>query len=177
MARPKNLYWDSCVFIRYITRHPTDCLADIDQYVAEAKLGDVKIHFSTIVFAEIRPRFLKPRRPSIEKFFADLGSSFAPFDPNPNVLAYSGKLRDHDPVNPGNPKIEEERKRSIGTPDAIHLATCLYLRDVAGIPDIVFHTFDEGRGVNWEGRCVPLIGFERWYPLIGASARSQTYVA
>ena len=42
--------------------------------------------------------------------------------------------------------------------------TCLHLREVAGVADIVFHTFDEGKNKNWEGRCVPLIGFERWYP-------------
>lgn len=30
--------------------------------------------------------------------------------------------------------------------------------------EIIFHTFDEGKGKNWEGRCVPIIGFERWFP-------------
>jgi hypothetical protein len=165
MAPPKNLFWDSCVFIRYLTRRPTELLADIDQYVSEARDGKYKIHCSTLVFCEIRPRFLKKRGfGTPTKFFSDFSAAFMPFDPNPNILSYAGSLRDHEPVNPGDPKIGEENKRSIGTPDAIHLATCLYLRDTAGVKDIVFHTFDEGKGKSWEGRCVPLIGFERWFP-------------
>jgi len=58
---PKNLYWDSCIFIRYLTRRPADLLGHIDQYVAEARDGKVQIHCSTLVFTEIRPRFLKQR--------------------------------------------------------------------------------------------------------------------
>ncbi|MGH2510246.1 MAG: type II toxin-antitoxin system VapC family toxin, partial [Ktedonobacteraceae bacterium] len=167
MAPPKNLFWDSCVFIRYLTRQPTDFLADIDQYVAEAKGTDRKyiIHCSTLVFVEIRPRFLKKTGfGTAAEFMSDLGSAFAPFDPNPNILSYAGALRDHEPVNLGNPKSDKPATRSIGTPDAIHLATCLYLRDVAGVSDIVFHTFDEGKGKTWEGKCVPIIGFEKWFP-------------
>src|SRR5579863_9056723 len=162
---PKNLYWDSCIFIRYLTRKPADLLGHIDQYVAEARDGKVQIHCSTLVFSEIRPRFLKQRGfGKAQDFFADLGAAIAPFDPNPNILSWAGALRDHDPVNPSDPNIGEDNRRSIGTPDAIHLATCLYLRDVAGVTDIVFHTFDMGKGKTWEGRCVPLIGFERWFP-------------
>ncbi len=165
MAPPKNLFWDSCVFIRYLTRSPATLLADIDQYVVDCRDGKYTIHCSTLVYSEIWPRFLKKRGfGTPASFFSDLGSAFAPFDPNPNILSYAGALRDHEPVNPGDQKIGGTNKRSIGTPDAIHLATCLYLRDVAGVTDIVFHTFDEGKGKNWEGRCVPIIGFERWFP-------------
>lgn len=95
---------------------------------------------------------------------SDLGSAFVLTDPNPIIMSYAGVLRDHEPVNLGNPKSGEPAKRSIGTPDSIHLATCIHLRDVLGVSDIVFHTFDEGKGKNWEGKCVPIIGFERWFP-------------
>jgi hypothetical protein len=166
MSPPKNLYWDSCVFIRYLTRKPADhMLSHIDQYVADARDGKFAIHCSTIVFSEIRPSFLKQRGyGKIQDFFSDLGAAIVPCDPNPNIMIWAGALRDHTPVNPGNPKIDEEHQRSIGTPDAIHLSTCLFLRDVSQLHDIVFHTFDKGKGKNWEGRCVPLLGFERWYP-------------
>jgi hypothetical protein len=52
--------------------------------------------------------------------------------------------------------------RVVGTADAIHLMTCLYARDVLGIGDIVFHTLDEGKNANWEGKCVPLVTYEKW---------------
>jgi predicted nucleic acid-binding protein len=160
-----NLYWDTCVFARYLTRHPSAMLGDIDQYIVDARDNKYIIYCSTLVFLELRPRFLRGSRfPTAIEFIADLGGAFVPIDPNPNIMAYAGALRDHEPVNPGDPKIAEERRRSIGTPDAIHLATCVHLRDVLGLHDIVFHTFDEGKGTNWAGRCVPIIGFERWYP-------------
>lgn len=37
-------------------------------------------------------------------------------------------------------------------------------RDTLGIGDIVFHTLDEGKGPSWEGKCIPLLGLERWFP-------------
>lgn len=160
-----NLFWDTCVFVRYLTRQPTDMLPDIDQYVVDAKDGKYVIYCSTLVFLELRPRFLqKSQFSTATEFIADLGAAFVPIDPDPNIMTYAGALRDHEPVNPGDPKIADDRRRSIGTPDAIHLATCVHLRDVLGLSDIVFHTFDEGKGTNWAGRCVPIIGFERWYP-------------
>jgi hypothetical protein len=49
--------------------------------------------------------------------------------------------------------------------------TCLFARDVLGIDDIIFHTTDEGKGKNWYGRSIPIIGFERWYPEVTRTAR------
>jgi hypothetical protein len=162
MPSLRNLFWDSCVFIRYLTRQPTTLLADIDQYIADARDGKCAIYCSSLVFVEIRPRFLKDRKlGTAAEFISDLGTAFVPFDPNPNILGYAGALRDHDAVDPST---GDASRRSIGTPDAIHLSTCLYLRNVLKVSDIVFHTFDEGKGTNWEGRCVPIIGFERWFP-------------
>jgi hypothetical protein len=70
-------------------------------------------------------------------------------------------MRDVDPTNPSDPSAP---LRTLGTPDSIHLATCLHVRDTLGLTYVVFHTFDDGRGKNWEGKCVPLLSFERWYP-------------
>lgn len=165
MSDPLNIYWDSCNFIRLITRKPDELLLDMEQYVNDARNDDVKIHFSTISFVEMRPRYFQGSKyGSIEEFFDHWGSAFNPFDPNPNILIEAGRLRDADPVNPF-PKETSGGKRSIGAADAIHLATCLFLRDSAGNKNIVFHTFDEGKGsTTHEGKCVPIIGFEKWFP-------------
>ncbi len=165
MARPKNLYWDTCVFYRYILRSPEEHVADIEQFVAEAKLQQLQVHVSTIVFSELRPRFLRETRwGSVTKFFDDLGAACYLFDPNPNIMRMAGQIRDQIPTNPGDPNIEPSKVRVVGLGDAIHLATCLFLRDSAGCDDIVFHTFDAGKGSSWEAKCVPLLGFERWFP-------------
>lgn len=174
MSRPLNLFWDSCVFIRYLTENPSELVGDIEQYIKDAREKRIKIHFSTIAFTEVRPRYLRPKGfGSAAQFFTELGSAFCPFDPNPNILSLAGLIRDCDPTNPTDPNVGEENKRSIGTPDAIQLATCLYLQDVCWLSDIVFHTFDQGKGKNWEGKCVPLIGFERWFPSSGRTPQIE----
>lgn len=176
MIGPKNLFWDSCVFIRYLTRIPPVGIADIEEFIldANAKLlaNRRKIYYSTIVMAEIRPRFFARKSlGSIDDLFLELGSAFEPIDPNPNILKAVGELRDATPIDPSTKK--PSTVRTIGTPDAIHLMTCLYARDVLGIHDIVFHTFDTGKGKNWEGRCVPLLGFKDWFPEGSRNARVE----
>jgi hypothetical protein len=162
---PINVFWDSCIFIRYITETPKDRLQDIHDFLADAQGKGTKrrnIYYSTIVYSEIRPRYFKDSKyGSLEEFFASFGSSFNPIDPNPNILIGAGELRDAVPIDPSNGNASN---RSIGTPDAIHLITCLYLRDVLGVSDIIFHSFDTGRGKTWEGKCVPIVGFEKWFP-------------
>jgi hypothetical protein len=156
-----NLFWDACVFYRYITRVPAEGLNDLDELVRDAESGRRKIYFSTLCFAEVRPSFLKPHYGRLDEFIADLGKAFEPIDPNPNILLRAGSLKDHEVTDPGTMQVS---KRVVGTADAIHLMTCLFLRDAMGVSDIVFQTYDEGKGTSWEGKCVPLLGFERWYP-------------
>ena len=169
MINSRNLFWDSCVFIRYLTRKPAAGLHDLDRFVEEAQNGDRTIHYSTIALTEIRPRYLKDtKHGSISDFFADMGSQFSPIDTNPNILLSAGELRDATPTNPSDSNTENQRSISMG--DSIHLMSCLYLRDTLQVSDVIFHTFDEGKGKNWEGRCVPILGFERWFP---ADARTQ----
>lgn len=163
MTDPEHLFWDSCVIIRYVTRSPSELLGDLDDYVESAKRGDRKIYCSTLAMTEIRPRyFIGGKFGSIRQFFIDMESAFYPVEPNPNILIAAGELRDAEPVNPSDDNAANVR--TIGTPDAIHLMTCLYIRDSLEVRDIVFHTFDEGKGKTWEGKCVPLLGFERWFP-------------
>jgi hypothetical protein len=88
-------------------------------------------------------------------------------------MIWAGTLKDAQATNPGDPRLEPERVRVVGTPDAIHFATCIYARDTLGIADIIFHTLDEGKGPSWEGRCIPLLGFERWYPTASRTAHVE----
>jgi len=156
------MFWDSCVFIRYLTRTPPQYLDDIENLITDAQARRRKIYFSTLALTEIRPRFLRQHGfGSIHEFFDDWRLAFIPVDPTPNVYIAAGELRDVDSTNPSDATAP---RRMLGTPDSIHLATCLHARDTLGITDIVFHTFDDGKGKNWEGRCAPLLSFERWYP-------------
>jgi hypothetical protein len=160
----ENLFWDSCVFIRYLIGDDTaPHFNDIARFIEDAKARRRKIYFSTLTFAEIRQEFFKGSDfGTVGEFFEDLGASFYPIEPSPNILIKTGELRSAKSTNPGDPNPPTQR--SIATPDAIILATCLFARDELDISDIVFHTTDEGKGKNWYGRSVPIIGFERWFP-------------
>jgi predicted nucleic acid-binding protein len=159
LSELNNIYWDSCVFYRFLTQKPFNFVDDISRFIEDAKKGTRKIYCSTIVLAEIRAEALK--RGNIQDFFASLKSAVNLVDPDPNIMIMAGQLKDSRAVNPGDIK---GKARVVGTADAIHLATCIYLRDQLGISDVVFHTFDDGKGATWEGKCIPLLSFERWYP-------------
>lgn len=158
-----NLFWDSCVFIRYITNDvDAPHFADIARFVDEAKANKRKIYYSTITLAEFRQEYFDNSKfGSIQDFFDDMGSACIPIEPNPNVMISVGELRSVPSTNPGDPKT---KGRVIATPDAIVMMSAVYARDALGIEDIVLHSTDEGKGKGWAGKTVPIVGFETWYP-------------
>ena len=157
-------FWDSCCFIRFVTRFPLEGTGELDQFVSDAKKGRLKIHFSTIVYAEFGPKyFIGKKHSRIEEFFADMGSAFIPHEPNPNIMIFAGRLRHAEPTNP-QPSGPQGNGRALGAADAIHLATAVYLKEAYKLDKLIIHSFDEGRGKTYDGRCVPIVGFERWYP-------------
>lgn len=159
----KNLFWDSCVFIRYITNDvDAPYFGDIAKFVDEAKARKRQIYYSTISLAEFRQEyFIGSSYGSIQDFFDDMGSACLPVEPNPNIMISVSELRSAKSTNPSDPK---STGRAIATPDAIVMMSALYARDALGIEDIVLHSTDEGKGKGWAGRSVPIIGFEKWYP-------------
>lgn len=161
----KDLFWDSCVLIRYFLNDPSaPYFKDIRRYVNEAKNGRQpkwRIHFSTLTFAEIKHEHFKGEHGSIHDFIDDLGAAFSPIDPNPNILIGAGALRSSAITYP---RGHEESSRVVSTPDAIILMSAVYLQAHLGVKDLTVHTLDEGKGKNWSGKCIPLIGFEKYYP-------------
>lgn len=120
-----NVYWDTCVFYCYLTGVPAPMLAEVIELINDARDGRVKIHCSTITFAEIRQSALKQKGyESIQEFFSDFKGAFYPVDPNPNIMIRAGELKSVHPINPSD--ANPPTQRVIGTPDAIHLMTCLY---------------------------------------------------
>jgi predicted nucleic acid-binding protein len=158
MSRRKAIFWDSCVFYRYLTGIPNELVDDIGQYISDARNGKVEILTSTIAFAEIRPSVLKRHSyHTLADFVADFKASFLPIAPTVDIMNRAAIVKDQKYPNPkgGN-------SRHIGTPDAIMLLTALHAQQELGYDDLVFHSFDEGTGKTWEGRCTPIIGLENW---------------
>lgn len=167
----KALFWDSCVFYRYLTGSPDEYLQDIVQYIRDSQEGKIDILISTITLAEIRPSALRQKSfNSFDEFYDDVGGAFLLLGPTPEIMKRAAILKDRQYTH------AKKGPRHIGTPDAIQLLTCLHATEDLGYKDIIFHTFDNGGGKGWEGKCVPLLSFEEWTtgcenePLIGRVA-------
>jgi hypothetical protein len=104
-----------------------------------------------------------------EEFEEDFRSIFKIISPNRMILSRCSHLKDVSFTRSGGSRV-------VGTPDAIQLLTCLHVQQDMGVEDIIFHTLDEGKAKGWEGKCVPLIGFENWTPADGISKASRSIV-
>lgn len=159
------------MFYRYLTESPAEYVRDIVQYIRDAQDGKIDILFSTITLAEIRPSALRRRGyDNIDEFFDDFGGAFLPIGPTPEIMKRAAILKDRRYTH------AVKDPRHIGTPDAIQLLTCLHAVEDLDYKEVVFHTFDNGGGKGWEGKCVPLLSFEEWTagcddePLVGRIA-------
>jgi predicted nucleic acid-binding protein len=158
-AISKNSFWDSCVVGRFLTEKPPEHVSEIATLLAEAKAGKRQIYASTLMIAEVRPSWLRGKGyGSFQDFVADFEGALNLIGPTPTILMQAARLRDHSYHR--TPKQALEKNRVMSGMDAVHLATCLHVRDVLGITDIEFHTFDDGKGKNYEERAVSLLNFQ-----------------
>lgn len=157
----RDLFWDSCVVIRFLTGNPDTGLPAMRQLIAEAKAGKRRIWISTILFAEVRPSQLtQAGYNDINALIAEYEGAFLPVGPTPPILLQASRLRDHSYLSK-NPQ-RSEKSRVLTVPDAIHLATCLHIKTSRNCPEIRFHTYDDGRGSNYEEKAVSLLRFHEY---------------
>lgn len=153
-----SLFWDSCVFTAFL-RNENDKydVNSISQYLEDARDGKCNIFASSIVFAEVvRSPISSPSMGSLQDLMDDLQGAIIIVDANIVVMQRAGLLRNLRYVKGSSPG------RSLATPDAIMLASCLYLLDEIGINIDSFHTFDNGKRHGPEGRSVPLLTYHEW---------------
>ena len=155
---PKHLFWDTCVLTRYLTGQPTGNEATLQNLVDMAKGGKVKIWHSTILYAEIRPKqFQAAGYSQLQDLVDDLTGAFFPVGPTPSILMRASRIRDFGYLHHTPQKLEKTRVLTV--PDAIHLCTCLHIKEDRGVSDIVFCTYDDGKGSNYEEKAVSLLRY------------------
>lgn len=152
-------YRDTCVFIAYLNddRAAYGALVDdIQQFLDEAQRGECRIHCSTITIVEITKNRMKPDRyDSFPAFLRAFASAVIPVTPDPNIMALASELRSLTYTKTGG-------ERKLHTPDAVHLASAISLRETFRVPLKAFHTFDNGKTRGAEGPGTPLLTFETW---------------
>ena len=159
----ENLFWDSCVVIRYLTDIPPNYVADIAKFLDEARAKPPKrrIYISSMMVPEVRPQHLKAKKYSdFQALLNDLQGAFTIINPNMNILMQASRLRGHQYY----PKVMQanEKTRALSGMDSVHLATCLFVRDVLKVKDVVFHTLDDGKSKNYEEKAVGLLSYEKY---------------
>lgn len=164
LTEPNNLFWDSCVFIRFLIGDQTaEHYWDIKQHLEDAKNGVTVIHASTIIMAEIKPSHLTSSGyGSFRSFQEDFEGAISFIDPTPDILQWCGVVRDFTYPNPNSTAKHPAKYKTLGMADAIHLLTCVFAKEVMNVPNITFHTMDDGKNKNAEGNCVTLLNFEKW---------------
>jgi len=147
------------VFIAYLNDERASYGATIDhieQYLEEAKLGQCRIYCSTITIAEITDGYMtKSSFGTFSEFLRDYSSAVVQVTPDPVVMGLASQIR----------SVQYQRgngKRKLATPDAIHLASAVCLRDIYKVPLTAFHTFDNGKGKGPDGKSVPLLDYDLW---------------
>lgn len=160
MTVPIYLFWDSCVLNAHLYQesHKYD-IASIRQFLDDARLHKTyEIFTSSISLAEVSSRNIKLPIGSLRDFLEDYTGQINQVEPSPNVMILAGQLRELR-YRKGN-----EKPRVLTVPDAIILASCLYLHDANGIKIDLFHTFDDGK----REKTVPLLSFHEWCDGLGA---------
>jgi predicted nucleic acid-binding protein len=156
-SSPRQYYWDTCVFIAFLADERDgfgSAMDDIVQFLEDAQRGDCVIHCSTITMAEITRHNCK-RETDFDAFLEQWGAGIVSTSPDPNTMRIASELRSAIYLKTGG-------ERKLHTPDAIHLATALTLIDAYGVSLDEFHTFDQGKKRDPDGKGVPLLGYEIW---------------
>lgn len=144
VSNSNHHFWDSCVLIRYLTENPIENVADIAKFLDEAKAGYRHIWMSTMVIAEIKPHQLHLRGfQNFQQLHDDIQAAVTLVTPSVPINMLASRLQGHQYHR--TPKAEDEKNKYLSSMDAVHIATCVHVRDDQHVHDIEFHTFDDGR--------------------------------
>ena len=143
------IYWDSCIFLAWL-KDEDGAPSDKEGQAFIARLldeGRLRLVTSTIARVEVLASTLTPRK---EKLFVSFLRSEKVIlrAPDLPVVALASKIRDH--YYKENRDKEKGSRRTVCTPDAIHLATAI----ASGVP--LFHTFDRKNTRD----CLGLLGLD-----------------
>ena len=148
---------------RWLSKKPNDYVDHISAHVSDAEVGRSKIFISSIGLAELRPSRVKASGETPASIVNKLCAFITVIDTIPDIMSLAGSLKDNRYVCSTDGPKAPERSRELSTGDAIQLATAIWMREYAGVQDLEFHTFDDGKSRNSvDGKTVPMISFQNW---------------
>jgi predicted nucleic acid-binding protein len=139
-----NHFLDTNVVLRHANSDDGAHSGDIARILEDAENNKRRLWISSVLFGELRPSSFAPGKfasvNDLAKYIRSIATVIAP---DPNIMMAAARLRDIRWNRVGRQRNEKPRTISLG--DAIHLSSAIFVRDVVGIEDIEFLTFDDGR--------------------------------
>jgi hypothetical protein len=146
---------------RFIVEASGDAYVDhILKHLEDAEEKKTNLYFSSVLFAE--GKLAGTKSGALDRLEADIRKLGVVIDPIPDIMKMAGRLRQHSyNEKPDRTKVAG-KTRNLALGDAIYLVTGVWIRDVLGDANIIFHTFDDGLTKTNGERFTPLLSFDKW---------------
>lgn len=154
-------YWDTCLFLAWLKdeQRPAGEMDGVRETIERHKRREVKIVTSTVTLVEV----LQSKYPAgVVGLFNDLLKRATRVSVDIKVAAMAHDIRDYYSSRPG-----EFDRKTLSTPDAVHLATAILYRADE------FHTFD-GKGNSTSLGLLPLSGNVGGHDLMICKPKAQS---
>ena len=134
----------------------------IETILTKAVVAKRRVWISSILFAELRPSmFVAGRFDTLFELTRYLRSLATVVTPDSNTMIRAARLRDAKWQTPAGARRADEKPRSMSLSDAIQIASALWVKEVAGVPDLEFLMFDErSSNEGGGGTRLSLLGLE-----------------
>jgi len=134
----------SNVFLRHASGNSGEAEQYIERILTQAVAAKRRLWASSILFAQLRPSmFLPGRFDSLDDLTRYIRSLATLVAPDPNMMLRVARLRDAKWQRRANAGEADEKPRTLSFGDAIEIASALWVKEAAGVPDLKFLTFDD----------------------------------
>ena len=132
------------VFLRHASGASGEAEEHIERILTQAAVTKRRVWVSSLLFAELKPSMFVPGRfDTLEGLTRYIRSLATLVTPDPNTMLRVARLRDAKWQRPADMRGAEEKPRMMSLGDAIQVASALWVKEAAGVPDLKFLMFDD----------------------------------
>ena len=132
------------VFLRHASGASGEAEEHIERILTQAAVTKRRVWVSSLLFAELKPSMFVPGRfDTLEGLTRYIRSLATLVTPDPNTMLRVARLRDAKWQRPADLRGAEEKPRMMSLGDAIQVASALWVKEAAGVPDLKFLMFDD----------------------------------
>ena len=147
-ASDRSAYDHHFLHTNVILRHAGGASGEAEEHIerilTQAAVTKRRVWVSSLLFAELKPSMFVPGRfDTLEGLTRYIRSLATLVTPDPNTMLRVARLRDAKWQRPADMRGAEEKPRMMSLSDAIQVASALWVKEAAGVPDLKFLMFDD----------------------------------